>query len=356
VVLVRDVLVSARGQTDNLGDSVLRRGLLDALRPLGRLVVNVDGLPDGYVGALGLQAQDLLVRDRRDWARRSTAGAWQGAVYGFNAGETYATAGYAGHLLKTAPLVLASRLRGGAGLHVGLGLRAPSRLWGPVLGLALLPCSVVAWRDADSRSWAGRGVVAPDWGYAFGTLDLTTAREGDDRPVLAVSLRGDRPAPGAVWTDTVRAVAAARSLDVVVVPQVGRDLPRARELAADLGGELVAWDGVDHAAAEKVVRDVYRRASFVVSDRLHALVLGHTEGALPVGLAPGSAGKLERSLATVGATGVAFSTDGIDVTQAVARIDALDARRPELIDTVTRARARLEVLRGQLRASVRGTG
>ncbi|WP_315097008.1 hypothetical protein, partial [uncultured Cellulomonas sp.] len=314
---MRDVLVSARGQTDNLGDSVLRRGLLDALRPLGRLVVNVDGLPDGYVSALGLQAQDLQVRDRRDWARRSSGGAWAGAVYGFNAGETYATPGYAGHLLKLAPLVAVSRLRGGAGLHVGLGLRAPHPLWGRVLRLGLAPCSIVAWRDADSRSWVGRGDVAPDWGYAFGTTDLAPARSGADRPVLAVSLRGDRPAPGPVWTQTVRALASDRSLDVVVVPQVGRDLPRARELAADLGGELVGWDGVDHAAAEKVVRDVYRRASFVVSDRLHALVLGHTEGALPVGLAPGAAGKLERSLATVGATGAAFSTDGLDVARAV---------------------------------------
>ena len=356
MVPVRDVLVSARGQTDNLGDSVLRRGLLDALRPLGRLVVNVDGLPDGYVGALGLQAQDLLVRDRREWARRSAAGAWGGAVYGFNAGETYATGGYAGHLLKTAPLVTLSRLRGGAGLHVGLGIRAPHPFWGRVLNLGLLPCDVVAWRDADSRAWVGRGEVAPDWGYAFGSGDLTSARSGDDRPVLAVSLRGDRPAPGRVWTDTVRALASDRSLDVVVAPQVGRDLPRARELATDLGGELVAWDGGDHAAAEKVVRDIYRRASFVVSDRLHALVLGHTEGALPLGLAPGSADKLTRSLATVGATGVAFSTDGLAVAEAVARVDALDARRPELVDTVARARARLDGLRGRMRGSVRGTG
>ncbi|WP_157465498.1 hypothetical protein [Cellulomonas sp. Leaf395] len=353
---MRDVLVSARGQTDNLGDSVLRRGLLDALRPLGRLVVNVDGLPDGYVGALGLQAQDVLVRDRRDWARRSLSGAWAGAVYGFNAGETYATAGYAGHLLKTAPLVATSRLRGGAGLHVGLGLRAPHRLWGLALNVALLSCDVVAWRDADSRSWVGRGAVAPDWGYAFGAPDLTAARDGSDRPVLALSLRGDRPAPSAVWVETVRALASDRSLDVVVVPQVGRDLPRARELATDLGGELVPWDGVDHAAAEKVVRDVYRRASFVVSDRLHALVLGHTEGALPVGLTSGSAGKLTRSLATVGATGTAFSTEGIGVDNALARIDELATRRPELVDTVARARTRLDGLRAQMRRSVRGTG
>jgi len=352
---VRDVLVSARGQSDNLGDSVLRRGLLDALRPLGRLVVNVDGLPDGYVAALGLQAQDLLVRDRRDWARRTLSGAWGGAVYGFNAGETYATAGYAGHLLKTAPLITVSRLRGGAGLHVGLGLRAPHRLWGRVLGAALLPCDVVAWRDGDSRAWAGRGDVAPDWGYAFGTPDLSAARSGDGRPVLAVSLRGDRPAPGAVWIDAVRALASQRSLEVVVVPQVGRDLARARELAADLDGELVPWDGVDHAAAEKVVRDVYRRASFVVSDRLHALVLGHTEGALPVGLAPGSAGKLERSLSAVGATGVAFTTGGLSVAEVVARVEAIDSRRPELVDAVAAARTGLEGLRARMLASVRGT-
>ena len=152
----REVYVSARGQHDNIGDVVLRRGLLAALRPAGRLNVNVVGLPAGYVAALHLAPEDRMVGDAGAWGRALTRGASGGYVYGFNAGETYASRAYAQHCLKMAPLLALSRARRGSAFHVGLGLRAQHRGWAGVLRAALAVCDEVAWRDAVSRDWVGR--------------------------------------------------------------------------------------------------------------------------------------------------------------------------------------------------------
>ena len=65
--------------------------------------------------------------------------------------------------------------------HVGLGLRAPHALWGRVLGAGLLVCDEVAWRDPESRSWAGRGRVAPDLAYREGAPTSALLEDGGHR-------------------------------------------------------------------------------------------------------------------------------------------------------------------------------
>lgn len=347
---MRDVFVSARGQHDNLGDSVLRRGLLDALRPLGSLHVNVAGLSDGYLGALGLGADDVLVRE--GWGGLLVRGAARGYVYGFNAGETYANPAYAAHCAKMAPLLALSRARGGSAFHVGLGLRSPNRAWAGVLRASLAVCDELAWRDAQSLRWVGRGRVAPDWAYASGAPDdvVRAGTETAARGLMVVSLRFDRPRPDERWLAVVRRLAHDRGLDVVVAPQVGRDSQRAAELASALDGDLVDWDGVDHAKAELRVRELYSRAQLVVSDRLHALIIGHTEGAVPLGLGTADVGKLRRTLAVVGLSDCAWEPAGSSLEESLDRVARLEERRGEVLEGVVRARAELADLRERMRA------
>ena len=358
-----EVLVSARGQVDNLGDSVLRRGLLRALRSAGDLTVNVVGMPPGYLTGLGLSDADVLVSDPARWGPTLTRGLLGGALYGYNAGETYATAGYARHCFTTAPLLLAGRLRGGRSVHTGFGIRAPHRFWGRAIRLGLAGCDELTWRDASSRDWIGAGGLAPDWAYGEGSSNADLERggatsaagagregAGAGRDVLAVSLRFDRPLPDETWLGAVRELARSRGLTVVALPQVGRDNDRAVVLARELGGEVLAWHGNDHGAREDVVRGVLRRSSFVVSDRLHALVLGHTEGALPIGLGTASVDKIARTLATVGALDVTGVQSELTVGQAVDLMNGIDSRRSELLALVRPARARLAELSDRIAA------
>jgi hypothetical protein len=354
---VAEVLFSARGQVDNLGDSVLRRSLLRALRPAGDLTISVVGMPEGYLSGLDLAPGDRLVRDTADWGPLLVRELLAGALYAYNAGETYADATYARHCLITAPLLLAGRLRGGRSVHTGFGIRAPHPVWGRAVRLGLAACDEVAWRDAPSRDWIGTGSIAPDWAYAEGspTADVNRAADGAGRDVLAISLRFDRPAPDDEWLGVVREVARVRALTMVVVPQVGRDDERAEVVARQLGADLLPWDGHDHADREKVVREVFRRSSFVLSDRLHALVLGHTEGALPVGFGTAGVEKLERTLAAVGVHGVAFERGRRSEDEMVRLIDDIDARRASLLGAIGPARARLAALADRIALLGSGT-
>lgn len=353
------ILVSAEGQTDNVGDSVLRRGLLDALRPHGRLVVRLAETTDEYVTGLRLHPEDTVVSSRAQWQQEVLAAARRGDVLAHNAGEALLTRGWALGYARMAPLLALARLRGGHAVHLGFGLRAPHPVWGPVVHAALAPCDLVTWRDDDSRRWAGTGSTAPDWGWAAGptgpggthpgtaVADLPTS----GRDVLALSMRGDRAVPSDAWFATVRAVAADRGLTVVVAPQVGRDRARAAELAARLDGELVDADDWAHDAVESRVRAVYRRAALVVSDRLHAVVVGHTEGAVPVGLGQGVA-KIGRTLATVGLARAAVPAD--DAAVAVPAVHALLDDRDAVLTAADDARDRLVALAERVGRLVHG--
>ena len=56
------IFAVGRGQYENVGDIILRRQLLDWLRPVGRLHVYVGQSPDGYDQGLGLRDGDVVYR------------------------------------------------------------------------------------------------------------------------------------------------------------------------------------------------------------------------------------------------------------------------------------------------------
>ncbi|MGB3773297.1 MAG: hypothetical protein WBA00_19330, partial [Rhodococcus sp. (in: high G+C Gram-positive bacteria)] len=62
-----EVFVSVTGQRDNVGDTVLRRHLLEALRPHGTLHLWVGTSPDSYLSGLRLRPDDVVYRRRRRW-------------------------------------------------------------------------------------------------------------------------------------------------------------------------------------------------------------------------------------------------------------------------------------------------
>lgn len=357
-----EVFVSAVGQHDNIGDTVLRRAYLDVVRPLGRLHVFVGDKSDGYVGGLGLSPDDVVHRVPASWRRCVRDGLLAGSLYGFDSGETEVRRPYARRYARLAPLLAVNRARGGAAVQVGNGVRASEPWRVPISGVLRL-CDVVAWRDAWSRDLMGVGTVAPDWGFALGP-DAGTLRSGTDRPLLAVSVRqgtGDvrREPPDAAWSARVRALADGLGLTPVVVTQVGRDGPLGDRLARELGAEHVGWADEDHARQEARLRDVYRSCSHVLSDRLHVVVVAATEGAVPVGLtapgpaagsAPGAApDKVERTLTAAGITGTCLPRDVADVDAAVGTLAGLS--RDGVVDAVLDARAQLDALADRIHSA-----
>ncbi|MFG6503088.1 polysaccharide pyruvyl transferase family protein [Microbacterium sp. P05] len=335
----RQVFVSAVGQDTNVGDSVLRRGYLDALRQVGRLNVLLDGTSSDYRDGLGLTNDDNIFDARELWWRESAAQAESSPiVVAFNAGEMQLNRTFALSYARHARLILAARRAGGYGVHVGMGIRRSSA-WGKPIGVILRTCARVSWRDPMSREWAGVGDVAPDWAFALGEGAPSLASEGG-REFLAVCLRGDRQIPDPEWVANVEKTAQELGLRPLLVVQVERDNRLAAELAAERGWLADHWYGGPHSLRERQIRALYAESGAVLSDRLHALVIAATEGAVPIAYAPSSTEKARRTLAPAGLADF-YIPVGAKPFEVVERASGLVSRASEVNQLVASAKDKL---------------
>jgi polysaccharide pyruvyl transferase WcaK-like protein len=344
------IYVSGLGQSDNIGDTVLRRGFMNALRPSGSISVFVGNRGAGYERGLGLQEGDSVYRDAQLWRRKLFRSLLAGrSMYAFGTGEMQLDRRYAGYYIRLWPLLAVSRLRGGKLVHVGLGVRRKSVVWGAIIQAVLQLCHIVSWRDAWSRTIMNQGGVSPDWAFNEGP-SIARLRSGSaaGRNLLAISLRHDRPYPSSSWVEEVKSFAESLGLEPLIVTQVRRDETHALRLAEELGGNSVVWSSADHREHEVVLRDVYSRSLLVLSERLHAAVIGLTEGALPLVLAAGDHDKATRTLDAVGISHVSVSRL-LEIPGELTRVASHTlARRPEIIEKVVEARIRLDALSDEL--------
>lgn len=356
------VFAVGRGQFDNIGDIVLRRQLLDWVRPTGELHVYVGNSPAGYDEGLRLAPGDHVYRSLRSWYRAALAAALRGgAAYVFKPGEIQLTLVGMKEHISTLPLLMALRLRRGAAVRAGVGTRNYARVPRALMLPSVLLSDVTLWRDDATGQYMRRGEVMPDLAFGEGADDDTVAsfREpAPERDVLVVSMRGDadRPYPSRAWIEAVRGFAESNGWSIRVVTQVRIDDERTGRLADDLGGEALRWPReTGHDLQERRLRETYRRSAMVVSDRLHVVIAAFTEGAVPVGSPVGASDKVDRHLRTIGvedATVDAGSDDGDDIRR---RLTALADRRTELFDHLVDARSRLRGHREQIQRALRAT-
>ncbi|GEK21484.1 polysaccharide pyruvyl transferase family protein [Cellulomonas xylanilytica] len=348
---VREVGLWATGQDDNIGDSLLRRALVEAVDGSGRLSVFVGPASPGFVSGLGLPDGAVQHASFGAWYRDTLAAVWRsGAVPVLNAGEVPVSRGGAVRVGALFPLLALSRLRGAGGVWVGAGVPVQRRGLRWVYRLAARLCRVVSWRDARTALTMGGGDVVPDLGFALGT-SVAAWPADDTRDVLALSLRFDRPLPDARWFAWIEESAAALGLRLVVVSQVARDDGRGAEIAARIEAdvEVVPWSSSDHRKQEDLVREVYSRSRLVVSDRLHVLVVACTEGAVPLGAVPSGTGKVRRHFDAAGMPWVG-EHDGVPASS-LPPLDAalLDVRSVDTRTAVIAARRALAAQRTLLR-------
>ncbi|MBB3676984.1 hypothetical protein [Modestobacter versicolor] len=342
------VFAIGRGQYENIGDIVLRRQLLDWVRPAGELHVYVGPSPAGYDEGLGLGPDDRVYRSLGEWYREALSAALRGrAAYVFKPGEIQLTLVGMKEHLSMLPLLVALRLRGGRAVRAGVGTRnyaaVPRALMRPSIALS----DVTLWRDLTTGEYMGSGAVMPDLAFGEGADDAAVARFATDaatRRVLVVSMRGDqpdRPYPSPAWIEGVRRYAELHGLQVWAVTQVETDDARTRQLAADLGGQALTWDGTGHLAQEQRLRELYARTAMALSDRLHVVIGAFTEGAVPVGSLVAPSDKIDRHFRTIGIDDVTVDASGTSLDALVARLEALAARRAEVFGSLLEARARL---------------
>lgn len=337
----QDVYIPLEGQDDNLGDSALRAAFFTATQGDGRCfhlqVGKTRTTTTDYLSGLPWRPEDTLYHGDSSWIRASESAPRPVLLY--YAGEINPRWDSYPHERTTLQL---QRVLENDGIIIvaGAGLKDPSAVGPSHFHPVLREASVVSWRDRPSRDAAGFGGVAPDWAYALGTPTDDWAGP-DSRPLLAVTLRYDRPWPGDAWIEAVRDLAAKTSTQIVTFAQVARDTPRSVQLAEQLGGEYLVPPSMSHSDLDSHVRQIYSRSLAVISDRAHGLIIGATEGACPIGSAADPQ-KIARLLAAAGLDGLVSHHE--QLAQAGEQLEsqlsvtapAIDAARAELSDLALR--------------------
>lgn len=298
------IFVWATGQLDNIGDSLLRRPYLATLRSAGSLHIWVRDSDESFLSGLGLCDEDSIYRSFWDWigaALRSSV--LRRTTIALNAGEVPVSRSGSLRIASLALVALIARVRGGGLVWLGVGVPPPTSRFSrfftlPYRWAARMAFAVRA-RDEESLRTLRSAEVAPDWAFNLGT-PTERWRPPEDRSLLVVSLRGDRAMPSTAWLSWVRHQASQNGLEILVLSQVRRDNPRTKELGEILGGITLQFEVEDHSVQEGLVRSVYERARFTISDRLHVLIVSATEGSVPVGWIPSSTGKVRRHFDAVG--------------------------------------------------------
>lgn len=341
-----NIYVPLIGQYDNIGDVILRRELLQWLHSVGDVHAYVGGSPQGYDAAVGLSGRDTVYRDFGIWYRSMLASTKDSrTAYFFKPGELQSSFTGLKEHIGLLPAALAIRLRQGGVYRIGSGFRDTTKMW----TIAILPSvwlsTCAFWRDSSTAIRLG-GRLMPDLAFGQGS-NTEVLREEGPRNVLVVSQRFDRAFPSTHWINVIRGVARSRGLQIVAVSQVRRDNDRTVELASALGGEPVSWGAASHLEQEHALRRIYRSAAAVVSDRLHVLIAGLTEGAVPLCNMYDSNGKIGRHMDAAGITGVVVP--GASDTASICR--AIDARSDRIHD-LERSRTQLSVVRNEMTKSV----
>jgi polysaccharide pyruvyl transferase WcaK-like protein len=341
--------IAAHGQPDNLGDSVLRRAMLDAfLHPaVERHILVGSGVSD-YAAGLGLTREDRIYTSRSRWQRAVLkAGLSDRVAFVTNAGEVQLNGRRAKIALADIPTAALVRLRGGMTIQTGMAFRVPHGPFPWQIAIVSRLSRLATWRDSPSRDYAGTGEVTPDWAFAL----IATGDAVPKRDLLVVTMRGDRPEPTSAFLKSIEQLGAERGLRPVVINQVVRDKDRSRMIADALDAEFMSpWSGGPHDDFERVIRNIYARAELVISDRLHALVIGLTEGAAPVGMTSGSSEKLDRTFAGAEIHDVSFDFRDLDAGSIVNRANSIADRREALVTAAENARERLDELGRRMRS------
>ncbi|KQX05667.1 hypothetical protein ASC59_16480 [Leifsonia sp. Root1293] len=328
---------------------MLRRPYADALRDAGPLTVWAGPPESGYVRGLRLSAGEASVSFVAWYLRLLRASVTGKPVFAFNAGEFGVTKAYFGGMIAALPVLALIKVKGGRVVWLGGGVKVRKSGFMWPFDLLARWCDVLLWRDVDSPRLMGRGAVMPDWGFGLdGQQTLAPDGPVTERPLLAISLRGDREYPSLRWVRAVRELATRLSLEPVVVVQVEDDDAMGSRLARDLGARFVGWQFDDHLAQEAVVRATYAQSRVTLSDRLHGLIIAATEGSVPLGWCDRATRKISQHMEVVGLPWV--GPDGRDNADRIGELtpDALAELVPLAHSGVRSARIRVDAVRADL--------
>lgn len=340
----RQIFIVLTGVSGNLGDAVIRRRILNWVRGTGTIHAYFGRTTPGWVEQIGLTEGEHSygAGRRRDWLKKLIFGKGPRA-WVFDPGEVPLGREHLKSEVVFLVIAVLVKARGGKIIRPPRAIGDYSPLVGWFYRQSARLSDEVLWRDEASLARMRVGTLVPD--TAFSEPRIPGAEPGD-RNFMILSLRGKRPIPSEEWFEALRRFSTSSGLPIKIVSQVDEDEKRSDELAARLGNdvaEYLPWGSRSDAEQEAYVRELYRTADLVVSDRLHVLILSSVAGAIPAEVVPAPKPKVKDHFAVAGYPDVSFDSAATSAEEIIDFLSRQLTRREELDGVLTSAFSRLDV-------------
>ncbi len=337
-----EVFVVLTGVSGNLGDAVIRRRVLEWSRPFGRVHAYVGRTTAGWVEELQIRPDEVVygAAERRVWLRRLLLGRGRRLLM-LDPGEVPLGREHLKSEVMFLVITALLRLRGGHIFRPPRAVGGYDSLTGWFYRVSARLSQTVLWRDRPSLERMRVGELTPDTAFAEPATEGTPF-ESRDR--LLITLRGKRPFPTAATLAAVATFAEARGLRIVTMAQVDEDEARCAEVAAELGSdvaEYIPWADRSDLAQENAIRGLYEDCAYVLSDRLHVLILAAKAGAVPIEVAPTPAAKVRTHFATIDYEGLSLDAEGASTLTVVEFLQGQVGRHEEVVTKLAHAHDRL---------------
>lgn len=337
-----EVFVILTGVSGNLGDAVIRRRVLEWSRPFGRVHAYVGRTTAGWVEELQMRPDEVVygAAERREWLRRLLLGRGRRLLM-LDPGEVPLGREHLKSEIMFLVITALLRLRGGHIFRPPRAVGGYDSLTAWFYRASARISQTVLWRDRPSLERMRVGELTPDTAFAE---PATAGSPFESRDRLLITLRGKRPLPTAATLAAVATFAKAQGLRIVTMAQVDEDEARCAEVAAQLGpdvAEYIPWGDRSDLDQENAIRRLYEDCAYVLSDRLHVLILAAKAGAVPVEVVPAPAAKIRTHFATIEYEGLSLDVAGLSTAAIVEFLSAQVGRHEEVVTKSARAHDRL---------------
>lgn len=209
-----DVHLWLTGQDENIGDSLLRRPLLDLARSYGLVSIYTGKASRNFLSGLCLHGHELLNKSFIKWLLIVLSS--RGGIVFVNAGEMKVSGKGS---LKILLLVSASTLTRKKIVWLGASCFGGRASFLPVYRWLATKSTALYFRDQETAELLGNGRTMPDWAFSIDSPNNVDK----NRRYLSLVIRSDRPRPSAEWVAWVKDSALKLDLKIVLVVQVLRD-------------------------------------------------------------------------------------------------------------------------------------
>jgi len=337
------IFVILTGVSGNLGDAVIRRRVLEWARGTGEIHAYVGRTTGGWVEQLGFRSDEQIynAKQRRRWLKTLLFGRGPRALI-FDPGEVPLGPEHMKSEAMFAAISIILRLRGAVVVRPPRAIAHLSPLTGAFHWLGCVVSNHVLWRNEKSISQMKVGKLVPDTAFHE---PFVSGQPASERRNIVVSLRGKRDFPTHEWFDAISTFASENNLGIQVMSQVDEDEERSKQLGLRFGSaaaNYLPWGDRTDIQQELAVRALYESAAFVISDRLHVLILSAIAGAQPIEVVANPNPKVREHFATIGMDHVSMDVAGKSAHEIRAFLDAQRFRRAELEPLLQRAQADLD--------------